>query len=63
MDTLFDGSKSKDGAGAGYVFIDPKGSKWMIVCRLEFKYTNNIAEYEALVQGIKKEIDLGSNII
>jgi ribonuclease HI len=27
-------------------------------CRLEFKCTNNTAKYEALVQGIKKVIDL-----
>ena len=35
----------------------------MISCRLEFQCTNNIAEYEALVQGLKKEIDLGADII
>jgi ribonuclease HI len=27
-------------------------------CRLEFECTNNIVEYEALVQGLKKSIDL-----
>ena len=27
-------------------------------CRLEFECTNNTAEYEALVQGLKKEIEL-----
>ena len=53
---FFYGSKSKDGAGASCVFMDPKGTKWMIACRLEFECTNNIAEYEALVQGLRKEI-------
>jgi ribonuclease HI len=28
-------------------------------CRLEFECTNNTIEYEALVQGLKKDIDLG----
>ena len=41
-------------AGAGCMLIDPKGSKWMISYRLEFQCTNNIVEYEALVQGLKK---------
>ena len=27
-------------------------------CRLEFECTNNTAEYEALVQGLKKAIEL-----
>ena len=30
----------------------------MLACRLEFDCTNNIAEYEALIQGLYKEIDL-----
>ena len=63
MDSLFYGFRSKDGFGAGCVLIDPKGAKWMISCRLEFQCTNNIAEYEALVQGMKKEIYLGIDII
>ena len=35
----------------------------MIVCRNEFECTNNVAEYEALVQGIKKAIDMGEKLI
>lgn len=30
----------------------------MLACRLEFDCTNNIAEYEALVQGLYKAIGL-----
>jgi hypothetical protein len=30
----FDGSKSKEGAGAGCVIIDPAGNKTLIACRL-----------------------------
>ena len=55
----FDGSKSKEGAGAGCLLIDHYGKRYFIACRLEFECTNNVAEYEALIQGLKKAIDLG----
>ena len=45
-------------SGAGCVLIDPKKNKHFLSCRLEFECTNNIAEYEALVQGLRKEIEL-----
>ena len=35
----------------------------MIACRLQFECTNNVAEYEALVQGIRKAIDMGVKVI
>ncbi len=54
----FDGSKCQEGAGAGCILVDPLGNKMFISCRLEFECTNNIAEYEALLQGLKKAIDL-----
>jgi ribonuclease HI len=50
----FDGSKSKEGAGASCVIIDPTSNKTLIACRLEFECTNNTAEYEALLQGLRK---------
>ena len=43
----FDGSKSKEGAGAGCIIIDPAGNKTLMACILEFECTNNTAEYEA----------------
>ena len=55
----FNESKTKEGAGVGCVLIDPKKNKTLIACRLEFECTNNVAEYEALIQGLKKAIDLG----
>jgi len=39
--------------------IDPKKNKTLITCRLEFECTNNVSEYEALIRGLKKAIDLG----
>jgi hypothetical protein len=54
----FDGSKSQEGSGAGCILIDQKGKCHFLSCRLEFECTNNTVEYEALVQGLKKAIDL-----
>jgi ribonuclease HI len=54
----FDGSKSKEGAGAGCIIIDPAGNKTLLTCRLEFECTNNVAEYEALLQGLRKALDM-----
>ena len=56
---FFGGSRYKDGSGAGCVLIDLKGIKTMIACRLEFECANKIAKYEALVQGLRKAIDMG----
>ena len=55
----FDGAKSKEGAGAGCLLVDPQGNKTSIACRMEFNCTNITVEYEALIQGLKKAIDLG----
>jgi ribonuclease HI len=54
----FNGSKSKEGAGAGCIIIDPAGNKTLLTCRLEFECTNNVAEYEALLQGLRKALDM-----
>ena len=59
----FDGSKSKEGVGAGCILIDPKRNKICIPCRLEFDGTNNIVEYEYLIQGLKKEVDLDIKVL
>jgi ribonuclease HI len=54
----FDGSKSKEGADAGCVLIDLVGNKTFIACQLEFECTNNTVEYRALLQGLKKAVDM-----
>jgi ribonuclease HI len=40
------------------VLIDPASNKTLIAFRLEFKCTNNTAKYEALLQGLRKTLDL-----
>lgn len=48
---IVDGSLGKHGAGAGMVLESPDGEEIFYVVRLEFKATNNQAEYEALIAG------------
>jgi ribonuclease HI len=55
----FDGAKSKSGSGAGVLLCDSKGNAIPFSFRLEFPNTNNMAEYEALVQGLQKALGLG----
>jgi ribonuclease HI len=62
---FFDGSKSLEGVdvGVGCMLKDIHGKKIMIACKLEFQCINNTVEYEALLQGLRKENDLKENKI
>jgi len=54
----FDGSKSKEGLGAGCILIDHAGNNTFITCQLEFECTNNTVEYEELLQELRKDLDM-----
>jgi ribonuclease HI len=56
---FFDGSLMKTGADAGLFFISPLGKHLRYVLRLHFPVSNNVAEYEALVKGLRNAIELG----
>jgi ribonuclease HI len=56
---FFDGSLMKTGAGAGLLFISPLGKHLRYVLRLHFPASNDVAEYEALVNGLRIAIELG----
>jgi ribonuclease HI len=56
---FFDGSLMKTGAGAGLLFILPLGKHLRYVMCLHFPASNNVAEYEALVNGLHIAIELG----
>jgi ribonuclease HI len=58
---FFDGSLMKTGAGAGLLFISPLGKHLRYVLRLHFPASNNVAEYEALVNGLRIAIEYGSD--
>ena len=55
----FDGSVMKTGAGAGLLFISPLGEHMRYVICLDFPASNNMAEYEALLSGLRIAIELG----
>jgi ribonuclease HI len=55
----FNGSLMKTGAGAGLLFISPLGKHVRYVMRLHFPASNNMAKYEALVNGLRIAVELG----
>ena len=59
----FDGAFSRHGAGAGAVLISPTRDKLYYAVQLCFqqgeKVSNNIAEYEGLIAGLKAAAALG----
>jgi len=55
----FDGSLMKTGARAGLLFILPLGVQMRYVIRIHFATSNNVVEYEALVNGLKIDVELG----
>jgi ribonuclease HI len=55
----FDGSVMKEGAGVGLVFISPLGVRMEYMVRLHFPASNNIAEYEALINNVRIAAELG----
>ena len=55
----FDGSLKIDGGGAGLLFISPKGEQLKYVFQIMFKVSNNEAEYEALLHGLRLAVSLG----
>ena len=59
----FDGAYSRTGKGAGVVIISPEGKVFNFAFRLEFETTNNVAEYKALLLGIKIAKDMGIKLL
>jgi ribonuclease HI len=56
---FFDGSSRKQGASAGVVLLAPHGDQIKYMVHLDFKATNNMAEYEALLFGLTTGLTLG----
>jgi ribonuclease HI len=55
----FDGSLMKTGAEASLLFISPLGKHVRYVILLHFPASNNVAEYDALVNGLRIAVELG----
>jgi ribonuclease HI len=56
---FFDGSARQQVGRAGVVLIDPNGDQVKYMVHLDFKATNNMAEYEALIFGLSTTLYLG----
>jgi ribonuclease HI len=54
----FDGSLNIDSAGAGIYFISPSKDKLRYIIRLHFRASNNMAEYEAALHGLRIAVEL-----
>jgi ribonuclease HI len=55
----FDGSLKLEGAGAGVLLISPMGEQLKYVLQIFWKVSNNEAEYEALLHGLRLAASLG----
>ena len=56
----FDGFIMAPGSGAGVVLISPDGSRLCYAIRLHFSASNNVVEYEALINGLRIAIELST---
>jgi ribonuclease HI len=56
----FNGSYTLKGARAGVVLIPPEGDMLKYAIQIEFLATNNTAEYEGLVTGLRLAKELGN---
>jgi ribonuclease HI len=55
----FDGALNLKGAGAGVLLISPQGEQLKYVLQIHYKSSNNRAEYEALIHGLRIAVSLG----
>ncbi|GKG01032.1 reverse transcriptase domain-containing protein, partial [Tanacetum coccineum] len=54
-----DGTSCVDGSGAGLILTNPEGMEFTYALRFKFTATNNEAEYEALIAGLRIAARMG----
>jgi ribonuclease HI len=54
----FNGTLNLEGAGAGVLLISPQGEQLKYVLQIHYKASNNGAEYEALIHGLRIAVSL-----
>ena len=47
------------GTGVGLVFVSPLGVRMRYMVRIHFPSSNNVAKYEALINGLRIAIEWG----
>ena len=60
---MFDGAKNSDGAGAGIVIQSPQYKRTEMSFKFDFQYTNNQAEYEALIISLEVLLEMGASTV
>ena len=55
----FDGSLMKNGVSMGLIFVSPLRVRMRYMVCLHFPSSNNVAKYEALINGQRIAIELG----
>ncbi|KAK5776073.1 hypothetical protein PVK06_044032 [Gossypium arboreum] len=59
----FDGASNTLGHRIGAVLVSPEGNHYPFIARLNFFCTNNIAEYEACIMGLRAAIERNIEIL
>ncbi|XP_070015534.1 uncharacterized protein [Nicotiana sylvestris] len=56
---FFDGVANMKGVGIGVVLISETGQHYPVIAQLRFYCTNNMAEYEVCILGLRLAVDMG----
>ena len=56
----FDRAVNNKGAGLGVILVTPEGETIPMAKKLDFKVTNNMAEYEACIYGVEAALAAGA---
>ncbi|XP_070010517.1 uncharacterized protein [Nicotiana sylvestris] len=56
---FFDGAANERGVGIGAVLVYETGNHYPVTAQLWFYCTNNMAEYEACILGLRMDVDIG----
>ena len=58
-----DGASNDEGSGAGLRLVSPDKTEFTYAIRLDFKSTNNEAEYEAFLAGLRLADKMGARYL
>ncbi|XP_012461563.1 uncharacterized protein LOC105781585 [Gossypium raimondii] len=59
----FNGASNAMGNGIGAVLVFPSGDHYPVANKLDFNFTNNMAEYEACIMGIRAAIERNIKVL
>lgn len=58
-----DGASNREGSGAGLILTSPEGEEVTYALRFDFHTSNNKAEYEALLAGLRLAKQIGAEAV